>query len=431
MKTTGLKTAIALAVASFSSLSLANGLAINEQSASGMGTSFAGRSSSALDASTVFGNPAGMSKLKRTEISGGAAVISASTDYSRVRSAASGTNDGDMVPTSAVPFGYVVTPLNDDWHFGLGIYVPYALISDYERSFQGRYHGSYSKVEVITVQPTLSYKINDRVSVGFGPTFNRIEGKLNNNLSLSALGGGDAELKIKGDDTAIGYNIGVLADVTDNLAIGVTYHSKVKYKLEGHTKARGFSSLSPAVNGLIGPLNGKYDAELDITLPESVDTSFTYKLDDRWTLYGGATWTRWSRLEKLEVQNQGTPTVPRLGNLLGTVDEELKWHDTWSYAIGASYQLNPQWVLRTGFAIDPSPTDNEYRNVRIPVGNRKTVSIGAGWSPSPDLTVDVAYAYLWEDKASINREATALQPAYSAKVENSAHGLAAQVSYRF
>ncbi|TWI53748.1 long-chain fatty acid transport protein [Pseudomonas duriflava] len=431
MKTIGLKSAIALAIASYSSLSLANGIAINEQSASGMGTSFAGRSSSALDASTVFGNPAGMSKLERTEVTGGVAVIDASTDYSDAQSSATGTNKGDMVPTSAIPFGYVVTPLNEDWHFGLGIYVPYAVISDYEKSFQGRYHGLYSKVEVITVQPTLSYKINDKVSIGFGPTFNRIEGKLTNNLSLAALGGGDAKLNIKGDDVAVGYNIGVLADVTDQLAVGVTYHSKVKYELEGHTKVTGVSSASPVVNSLISPLNGSYDASLDLTTPESLDASFTYKLDDRWTLYGGATWTRWSRLEAIVVENSGTPTIPGLGNVTGTVDEELQWHDTWSYAIGAAYQLNPQWVLRTGFALDPSPTDNEYRNVRIPVGNRKTVSIGAGWSPTPDMTVDVAYAYLWESESSINREGNTLQPAYNANVKNSAHGIAAQLSYRF
>ncbi|WP_208533402.1 outer membrane protein transport protein, partial [Pseudomonas aeruginosa] len=48
-----------------------------------------------------------------------------------------------------------------------------------------------------------------------------------------------------------------------------------------------------------------------------------------------------------------------------------------------------------------------------------------------DLTVDVAYAYLWETTAGVNQEGSALQPAYSAKYDNSAHGLTAQVTYRF
>src|SRR5690606_10280723 len=90
------KGALALLVASVSSGSLANGLAINEQSASGMGTAFAGRASSALDASTVFGNPAGMSKLTRSEVSGGAAYVKASTDISDVNTPVAGSSDGDI-----------------------------------------------------------------------------------------------------------------------------------------------------------------------------------------------------------------------------------------------------------------------------------------------------------------------------------------------
>ncbi|MGV2464466.1 UNVERIFIED_CONTAM: hypothetical protein QO022_38875, partial [Pseudomonas aeruginosa] len=33
--------------------------------------------------------------------------------------------------------------------------------------------------------------------------------------------------------------------------------------------------------------------------------------------------------------------------------------------------------------------------------------------------------------AGVNQEGSALQPAYSAKYDNSAHGLTAQVTYRF
>src|SRR5471030_873957 len=88
----------------------ANGIALNEQSASSAGTAYAGRSSSALDASTIFGNPAGLTKLKRTEISGGAAVVSVSDDISDAQSSASGTNKGDSVPLGVVPFAYMSTP---------------------------------------------------------------------------------------------------------------------------------------------------------------------------------------------------------------------------------------------------------------------------------------------------------------------------------
>ena len=63
---------LALAVVSASFITpaaWASGFKLNEQSASGVGTAFAGRAAVVEDASTVFYNPAGMSKLKRAEIS--------------------------------------------------------------------------------------------------------------------------------------------------------------------------------------------------------------------------------------------------------------------------------------------------------------------------------------------------------------------------
>src|SRR3546814_8252984 len=114
MKTTWLKTALAVAVGALSTQAMAAGFALNEQSVSGMGTSFAGRSSSADDATTVFGNPAGMALLKREQVSVGMAAINAKTDI-KDASGAPGSNDGDMVPVTAVPMGYYVKPIDDKW----------------------------------------------------------------------------------------------------------------------------------------------------------------------------------------------------------------------------------------------------------------------------------------------------------------------------
>src|SRR5690606_34608935 len=143
-------------------------------------------------ASTVFGNPAGMSKLKRSEVSAGFAYVKPSTDISNVDSRVAGSSDGDIAPNSIVPFGFMVTPLNEDLHFGLGLYVPFGVISDNEKSFQGRYYGQYSKVQVTTLQPTLSYRISPNLSIGFGPTLNKIDGKLTSKLATNQLtGAGD------------------------------------------------------------------------------------------------------------------------------------------------------------------------------------------------------------------------------------------------
>ncbi|MEG0966471.1 MAG: outer membrane protein transport protein [Pseudomonas sp.] len=419
MKKVMLKTSLSLAVTLASTQLFASGFALNEQSVSGMGTGFAGRSSSADDASTVFGNPAGMSRLKREQITVGAAAVIAKSDISG-SGTLGGSTDGDMVPFVGVPMGFYVKPIDEHWSVGFGVYAPFGLVTEYEDEAASRYWGKKSYVEVITFQPTVSYAFNDKVSIGFGPTFNRIKGELSSNtINRFTPGTNDGEVKIKGDDTAVGYNIGVLVQATDKTRLGLTYHSMVDYKLEGNTKIN---------NALIGPFSGsKFDAELKIKTPESVDFSVTHELDDQWTLYAGSTWTRWSRLEAITVQNE----VPApLAGQFGTINEDQNWHDTWAHAIGASYKLNKEWVLRTGFTVDQSPTNNHDRSPRIPTGDRKVFSLGAGWSPNDDMTIDLAYSYLWEEDTKVNLNSPT-KLAYNAKYENSAHGIGASLTYRF
>ncbi|WP_422909295.1 OmpP1/FadL family transporter [Pseudomonas sp. MAC6] len=410
------KTCLSLALASAASHGFASGFAINEQSVSSMGTAFAGRSSSADDASTVFGNPAGISRLKREQVSGGIALIHAKTDIDHASGSASGSNEGDMVPFIGAPMGYYVKPLDDNWSFGLGLYVPFGLVTDYERSFQGRYHGDRSEVRVITLQPTLSYRVNEQLSIGFGPTINRIDGELTSAIDNPIPTAADGKVKIKGNDTALGYNLGVLFEITPQTRFGLTYHSKVDYRLKGDTTVSGPGFV-------ISSSAGTYDASLELTTPESVDFSVTHELNADWTLYAGSTWTRWSRLGEIRADNKGVGGL--LAGNLSSISEPQNWHDTWAHAVGAAYKLNPQWTLRAGLAVDQSPTNNTDRSPRIPTGDRKIVSLGTAWSPNDDMTIDLAYSYLMEDDAHIERDD------YRATYKNTAHGLGAQVTYRF
>lgn len=423
MKKTMLKHPLGLAVVLASSNVLAGGFALNEQSVSGMGSGFAGRSSSAEDASTVFGNPAGMARLKREQVSVGQATLFAKSDISHTRSTFGGKEDGDMVPTTTVPMGYYVKPIDEHWAFGVGFYVPFGLITDYDRGFAGRYFANKSEVTTLTFQPTLSYAFNDKVSIGFGPTINRISGELSGMVAnpLSP-GRNDGKVKSTGDDTALGFNAGVMVQATEQTRLGLTYHSKVSYHLDAKTK------VSDGIFNLLGVSGRSYDASLDVDTPESVDFSVTHQLNHDWTLYAGSTWTRWSRFKELTIENSGLP--PLLSGQLGTISEEQNWHDTWAHAIGAAYQLNNQWVLRAGFSVDQSPANNTNRGPRIPTGDRKVFSLGAGWTPAENVTIDVAYSYLQEESVDINHTAAG-KAAYSAQYRNSASGLGTSVSYRF
>ena len=427
MKKVMLKTTLGLAVTLASSQIFASGFALNEQSVSGMGTGFAGRSSSADDASTVFGNPAGMSRLSGQQVTGGIAVIDASTDIKDASGKYPGTNKGDMVPFTGVPMGFYTNKLNDQWAVGFGVYAPFGLVTDYEGGFQGRAFGKKSEVKVVTLQPTVSYAFNDKVSVGFGPTINRISGTLESDLTVLNPAFGDTNVKVKGTDTALGFNVGVLVQATDTTRLGLTYHSKVSYKLEGHTNVTAGANTPTSLMK-----SNRYDAKLSIDTPESWDLSVTQDLSDAWKVYAGSTWTRWSRLKDITINNDGVSpgASGAVGSqLFGTIKEEQNWHDTWAYAIGTSYQLNKQWVLRTGLTWDQSPTNNENRSPRIPTGDRTIFSLGAGYAVNENLTIDAAYSYLKEESVKVH-DKNALNE-YSAKYENSANGFAVGATYKF
>jgi long-chain fatty acid transport protein len=228
---------------------------------------------------------------------------------------------------------------------------------------------------------------------------------------------------MKANDTAIGFNLGLMIDLDDATTWGASYHSKVVYHAYGHTEV----SNSPSAFNL----DGKYGNRIDTTTPESVDTSFTHHFDERWTGYLGTTWTRWSRVQRVEAVNSGvSPLGQQLG--FGSFGDDFKFHDTWSAAVGASYQLSPQWLLRSGYAYDQSPARDANRNVRVPVGNRKAVTVGAKYALDADLSIDIAYGYLWEPTTSVNQaNITGVQPSYSANYHNSANVISTQISYRF
>lgn len=410
--------ALSCAVSLASGQSVGNGFALNEQSISGMGTAYAGRASSALDATTVYGNPAGMSRLDKEQISGGFVYIipnvnvdndSASNAFGPV----TGKMSSDIARSIPVPFGYYVNPLDERWSFGFGVYSPYGQGVGYGHESTARYLSEKTDLKMITFQPTLSYKVTDDLSVGLGLTANYANVTL-----VSALPVTEGKIEAKGDDWGYGYNFGLLYQLTDRTRVGMTYHSKVNLDLNMQSKVR---NLFP----LLGPANENIDGSLKGSTPESVDFSLTHELNDDWTFYAGTTWTRWSRWQDITINNTNSPTP-----IFDVIRQDLHWHDTWAYSLGASYRLNPQWVLRAGLALDESPAGNTTQNARLPVADRKILTLGAGWKVDENWSVDFVYSYLRQDSFNL-RQQDSTGNTFQADYKIQAQGLGIQLNYLF
>lgn len=412
---------VAIPVAAFGA-----GFALNEQSARTLGQAFAGRVSDADNASTLASNPAGMSFLEHAEVSAGFSFIDAHSDISDVTSSAagqdvSGSNTGDMIPFSAVPFGYYVQPIDDHWAAGIGIYAPFGLSTDYESEFQGRYFGTRSDIRVITLQPSISYQFDNGLALGLGVTYNRFDGELEKKIFI-APGLADINAKVSGDDAVWGYNIGMLYQFDEHTRIGLTYYSKVDYTLKGDTS---LSNLPAA----LGASSVRYDASLDIETPDRIDVGFTHELTPRLTLHADISRTDWSTLEEIRVENYNAPAA------LAESVEPLDWKAAMFYSVGLSYQVDSQWRIRGGIGYDEQPIPDSTRSVRLPAGDRTLFGIGATWSPLQNLDVDAALMYIQEETVRVDQQESALitglPVSYGAKYSNSVNLLSLQASWKF
>lgn len=398
----------------FSSAASSAGFSLIEESASGLGNAFAGGAASAEDASTVFFNPAGMTRLSGSQLSLVLHAIKPTAEFSNTASVAAagrplGGNGGDAGNWTPVPNFYYVTELSQNLRAGLGISSPFGLKTEYDPSWMGRFQAIKSDLKTININPALAYKINDQLSVGAGLNAQYISAELTNAVYLGA--GPEGQAKVKGDDWSVGYNLGVLYELNPATRFGLAYRSDVRHKLEGDVTFTGV----PAPNGPISA---------EITLPETVSLSGFHQINPQWAMMGDITWTRWSRFQELRiVRNTGiTVGQPTIEN----------WDDTYRFALGASYQQSKQLKLRGGIAYDQSPVSDAYRTARIPDADRTWLTVGATYQLSAKSSMDFGYAHIFVANATININNPSPTPGKLAgSYDNSVDILSAQFNHRF
>ena len=239
------------------------GLALQENSGSGLGNAYAGGAAAAEDASTIWSNPAGMSQIKTRQLVGAINLIQPSMKFSNSASVAAtnqplGNDGGDAGSLNVVPNMYVLLPINKDWTFGLGVNAPFGLVTEYDNGFIGRYQGLKSDVKTINVNPALSWQITPDFTLGFGASYQQIKGTFTSNANYSgallkaaaqngiapgsatfnaiaaSTPGLDSFANVTGDDWAWGWNVGVLWNVDRASRIGVAWRSDIQYHLTGN-----------------------------------------------------------------------------------------------------------------------------------------------------------------------------------------------------
>jgi long-chain fatty acid transport protein len=223
----------------------------------------------------------------------------------------------------------------------------------------------------------------------------------------------DATAKVKGNDSAYGYNLGVMLNLSPTTRLGLSYRSSIKYTVEGDISfdippvavtntATGV--ISQVLGALVQPgqrlAAGAVKANLKT--PDSFSLSAASDLNPQLQLLADVSWTGWSSIPKLEF-------VRSDGSVLNSV--EYDWKDTWRYSLGANYKLNDRLMLRGGVAFDQTPMDTAHRTPRLPDGDRTWVSVGARYMVQPNMALDFGYTHIFIKDPKIDNRNDGSTPA--------------------
>jgi len=409
-----MRVCVAAALAGCSAGALAAGFALIEQNASGLGNAYAGQAAAAEDASTIYFNPAGMTRLPGKNFVFAGHLIKPSNTFNNTGTTAAvstsgGTgpfalngNGGNASDLAAIPSAYLSWQLGQQLFAGVGLSVPFGLKTDYDADWMGRFHALKSEIKTINVNPSIAYKVNDTLSLGAGLNYQHIEAELTKAVNYSFVGqslgvgaGVAGSNKIDGKDNAWGFNLGVMINPGPNTNIGLAYRSAMNFKLSGNVAYFGRpTELNTAIAGGFGASTatavfnqvGDSPITADLKLPASFSAAFKHQVNPKWDVLADVTWTQWSTLKSLNV-------VRSTDALLESTPFE--WRDTWRVGFGVNYRPNDPWTLRAGVAYDQTPTSDTYRTPRLPDESRTWLAIGGQYKVSKAGAIDFGYAHLF------------------------------------
>jgi long-chain fatty acid transport protein len=419
---------------------------LQTQNASGLGHAYSGGAAAAEDVSTIFYNPAGLVRLPSTQFVASANVVCPSMKFHDNGSQPAafqplGGTDGDAGSCEVLPNMYLGIPFTDKWSFGLGVNVPFGLMTEWGSDWLGRFQGTKSKIETVNINPVLSWEPTPHLTVGGGVSWQRLKATLDSKVNYAGLfaqgvgglvaagqlppanaptligsaAGLESNANISGNDSAWGWNIGVLWQANDQTRFGAAYRSRIKFNVSGSANFTNPTAASlgalptplapvgallvAGVNGVIcgdGPNSGpgcSQDVSLSVKLPDTANVSVFHQFNNKWDLMADLQWVGWSSIQNLTI-------IRSTGDVLQNLPENFR--NTWRISGGANYRYSDQLIFRGGLAYDQTPVRNETRSPRLPDNNRTWFAFGVQYKFSPSLALDVAYAYEYMKDSSIN-----------------------------
>lgn len=330
-----------------------------------------------LDVAAIGMNPGGLAMLDNNGLMFGTNATFISTFYrAPAPSSYLAKTDSDIRTPFSLYASYG-TPISN-LRAGLGVYTPYGNSLRWEEGWKYRFLLREISLTAIFIQPTLSYRIGDRIGIGAGFIFAYGAVNLQRDIPVDAQDGEVPMVELDGSTTAFGFNAGIHGKVNDRISIGIAYRSQVDMEvLGGDADFRVPQSLLANF-----PEGNRFDASLP--LPAVLSIGLGLKPLDQLRVNLDANLTFWSAYESLVFEfEQNTATVQNL-------NEPRNFNDRWIFRIGTEYDAGERLQLRLGGYFDPSPVDEGFITPETPDVDRIGISAGLGFAITPQTGLNAS-----------------------------------------
>ena len=367
------------------SLLNAGGYKVPEQSADSLGLA-ASNVAFSFGADAAYFNPANMMFLD------GRHHVESTLGWFHINSLDFKTDSGKTYSSKkfdslAGTFSFVTPELYENWKFGLALAVPAAVGISWEDP-ETAFTGKRFKLQVVELNPTVAYRINDKLAVAVGARGVYTKGKI-----ASDFGVGYRE--IQGDAINYGYNVALTYRPIEELSFAVTYRSKVNLELKG--------SADADFNGQLAPISYHGKTRVEIPLPAQLVLATGYKFSD-FTLLLAYERTYWSKFKDYDFEfgdKTAVHTNPPFGRAFKLLMDDpvvKNAKDSNTYRIGLAYDVNEKLRLMAGFSYDEDITSSNHTGLELPNTTSKAYTAGLNYKFTDNLEVAFGYVYQHRDK---------------------------------
>ena len=374
------------------------------------------------DVYAMYFNPAGLTQLNGPEFSVGFLFANLHLEQRDFTVEKGGTtiagpvdyeDSTDLLYAPAIGYGM---PINDRIAAGILVNVPFGIRASWnEKPSLTENPGAYNCFKSwhyrIAVTPTIAFKVNRKLSLGFGISIGRGEvGAYQHFYPMLPL---HVRANLKASDTSnYSFNFGLMYKINKELTFGLTYRGMSHMVFDGELKLKNISPTDKAILAQLGINKYKTDVNvLGLHFPRQVQMGLRYSPNSRFSIEGDILWTEWSinDMQVVEIED------PVFQQLLGPkIYSDRDWKDTTDWKIGVEWKATDILTLRAGYVYSPSPVPDSTYDLVWPDSDKHIYTIGAGIQLNKKWHIDgaIEYATIEQDNRMIGGESDNLNKSF-------------------